>query len=192
MADFVMEFRRCRNSTLSAVGRQAAGMPDRARRAAGESLKAFPWMPLGSLLSANGGEADFVIEKSAAFRYPLFMRIIQQLGLILAFGFAGEIIGALFPVGLPASVLGLVIMLVCLGVKLLRPEHLGETADFLSANMAFFFLPAVASVLNGYDAIKGVVPLLLGICIVCTFFTFALTYGTVRLFQIIMKKGGRQ
>ena len=117
------------------------------------------------------------------------MRIIQQLGLILAFGFAGEVAGALFPAGMPASVLGLLIMLACLGLKLLKPEHLGETADFLSANMAFFFLPAVASVLNNYDAIKGVVLLLLGICIVCTFLTFALTYGTVRLFQIILRKG---
>ncbi|MDR1899708.1 MAG: CidA/LrgA family protein [Treponema sp.] len=117
------------------------------------------------------------------------MRIIQQLGLILAFGLAGEIVSSLFPIGMPASVLGLLIMLACLGAKLLKPEHLGETADFLSANMAFFFLPAVASVLNNYDEIKGVVFQLLAICIVCTFFTFALTYGTVRLFQIIMKKG---
>jgi holin-like protein len=132
------------------------------------------------------------IEKNAAFRYPLPMRIIQQLGLILVFGFAGEIAGVLFPTGVPASVLGLIIMLVCLGIKLLKPEHLGETADFLSANMAFFFLPAVTSVLNNYDAIKGVAPLLLGICITCTFLTFALTYGTVRIFQIIMKKGHQQ
>ncbi|MDR2159244.1 MAG: CidA/LrgA family protein [Treponema sp.] len=120
------------------------------------------------------------------------MRIIQQLGLILAFGFAGETVSALLPIGMPASVLGLLIMLLCLGIKLLKPEHLGKTADFLGANMAFFFLPAVAPVLNNYSAIKDVLLLLLGICIACTFFTFALTYGTVRLFQIIMKKGEPQ
>jgi holin-like protein len=119
------------------------------------------------------------------------MRIIRQLGLILAFGVAGEVAGALFPAGVPASVLGIVIMLGCLGTKLLRPEHLGETADFLGANMAFFFLPAAAVVLKDYDAIRGAVPLLLGICVVSAFFTFILTYGTVRLFQILMKRGRR-
>jgi holin-like protein len=116
------------------------------------------------------------------------MRIIQQLGLILAFGFAGEILAFLVPLGLPASVLGLFLLLLCLALKILKPERLGETADFLSANMAFFFLPAVASVLNNYGEIQGVVLKLLGICILCTFFTFAATYATVRLFQIILKK----
>jgi holin-like protein len=117
------------------------------------------------------------------------MRIIRQLGLILAFAFAGEIVSALLSAAMPASILGLLIMLACLGLKLLRPEHLGETADFLGANMAFFFLPAAASVLNNYDAIREAAPLLLGICVLCTFLTFAVTYGTVRLFQILMKRG---
>ncbi|MDR1239813.1 MAG: CidA/LrgA family protein [Treponema sp.] len=116
------------------------------------------------------------------------MRIIKQLGLILAFGFAGEALAWLIPAGIPASVLGLFLMLLFLGIRALKPEHLGATADYLSANMGFFFLPAVASVLENYDVIKGVVFQLLAICIICTFFTFALTYGTVRLFQILLKK----
>jgi holin-like protein len=85
-------------------------------------------------------------------------------------------------------VLGLFIMLIFLGFKVLKPEHLGKTADFLSANMGFFFLPAVVMVLNNYDAIRGTVLKLLGICIVSTGITFGLTYGTVRLFQILLKK----
>jgi holin-like protein len=116
------------------------------------------------------------------------MRIFKQLGVILAFGFAGDILAVLFPIGMPASVLGLLLMLICLGLRLLKPEHLGETADFLSANMAFFFLPAVTLVLNNYGAVKGAVLKLAGICVISTFFTFALTYGTVRLFQGLSKK----
>jgi holin-like protein len=116
------------------------------------------------------------------------MRIIKQLGLIFAFGFAGEALAFLFPAGVPASVLGLFLMLLFLGLRILRPEHLGETADFLSANMGFFFLPAVVLVLNNYDAIKGTVLKLLGICVVSAVITFFLTYGTVRLFQMLLKK----
>jgi holin-like protein len=116
------------------------------------------------------------------------MSIIKQLGLILAFGFAGEILAVLLPIGLPASVLGLFFMLLFLGLRILKPAHLGKTADYLSANMAFFFLPSVAPVLNNYETIKGVIPQLLGICILCTFITFGLSYGTVRLFQIMLKK----
>jgi holin-like protein len=116
------------------------------------------------------------------------MRIIKQLGMIFCFGFAGEILTALFPVCLPASVLGLFLMLICLGLRILKPEQLGETADFLNANMAFFFLPVAVSVLNIYGEIKAVVFRLLVICVACTIFTFGVTYGTVRVFQIILKK----
>jgi holin-like protein len=116
------------------------------------------------------------------------MDIIKQLGLIFAFGLAGEILASLAPFGMPASVLGLFLMLAFLGFRVLKPEHLGKTADFLSANMAFFFLPAVASVLNNYDMIKGAVLELVIICILCTLITFGATYGTVRLFQTMMKK----
>jgi holin-like protein len=116
------------------------------------------------------------------------MRIIKQVGLILAFSFAGEALARLFPIGMPASVLGILLMLACLGFRLLKPEHLGETADFLSAHMAFFFLPTVTSVLNQYNMVKGMILKLTAICVICTFFTFALTYGTVRLFQIMLKK----
>jgi holin-like protein len=117
------------------------------------------------------------------------MRVIKQLALILAFGFAGEVLAFLFPVGMPASVLGLFLMLLFLGLRILKPEDLGETADYLSANMGFFFLPAVVLVLNNYDAIQGVVLKLLGICVIAAFITFGVTYGTVRLVQILLKKG---
>jgi holin-like protein len=116
------------------------------------------------------------------------MRIIKQLGLILALSFAGEILAKLIPVSMPAGVLGLFLLLLFLGLRVLKPEHLGETADYLSANMGFFFLPAAASVLNSYGLIQGAVFRLLAVCVICTFFTFGMTYGTVRLFQILLKK----
>ena len=72
------------------------------------------------------------------------MRYIKQLGIILGFAFAGEIIARLVPGGLPASVIGLLLMLIALGLKLLKPEHIGKTSEHLSGIMAFFFLPAAA------------------------------------------------
>jgi holin-like protein len=118
------------------------------------------------------------------------MNIFRQLGVILAFGFAGEIITRLVPVGLPASVLGMILMLAALGIRVLKPEHLGVTADFLSANMAFFFLPAVATVLRNFDLIRSVVWPLVFICCVCSAVTFGATYGTVWLCRKLMKKEG--
>jgi holin-like protein len=116
------------------------------------------------------------------------MDILRSLGIILAFGFAGEFIARLLPVSMPASVLGLVLMLFALGIKVLKSDHLGKTGDFLSANMAFFFLPAAVTVLENFALIKPVLVKLIVIIAVSTTVTFFAAYGTVRFFRIILEK----
>ena len=116
------------------------------------------------------------------------MRYIKQLGIILAFAFAGEIFIRLVPGGLPATVMGLLFMLTALGCKLLKPEHISECAGFLSGVMAFFFLPAAVTIIQNSTLILPVLWKLLFIGVVTTFFTFFVTYGTVRLLQIMLNR----
>ena len=104
----------------------------------------------------------------------------------MAFAFTGEIFSRLIFSGLPASVTGLLLLLAALGFKLVRPAHIGETADFLSGIMAFFFLPAAVTALQNFDLIRPVVWQLLVICILCAFITFFVSYGTVRLLRIFL------
>jgi holin-like protein len=115
------------------------------------------------------------------------MQYIKQLGLILAFAFAGEILARLIPGGLPASVIGMILMLAALGFKFLKPEHISGTSDFLSGIMAFFFLPAAVTIIQNFDVILPIVWQLLFIGVMCTFFTFFVSYGTVRLLRILLK-----
>jgi holin-like protein len=117
------------------------------------------------------------------------MNIFRQLGIILAFGFAGEIIACFIPTGMPSSVIGMILMFAALAFRILKPEHLGATADFLSANMAFFFLPAVVTVLRNFDLVRPALWRLLLICCVCSGITFGISYGTVWLCRKIMFPG---
>jgi len=114
------------------------------------------------------------------------MKYIQQLGIILAFALAGEIISRLVPGVLPASLTGLLLMLAALALKLLKPEHIGECSDYLGSIMAFFFLPAAVTVIQQIDLILPVLWQLLVIGTVCTFCTFFVAYGTTRLLSIMM------
>ena len=116
------------------------------------------------------------------------MRYIKQLGFILAFAFAGEMIARLVPGGLPASVTGMILLLAALGFKALKPAHIGETADFLSGVMGFFFLPAAVTILQNFEVIRPVVWRLLLICALCAFCTFFVTYGTVRLLRMLLNR----
>ncbi|AEF80391.1 CidA/LrgA family protein [Leadbettera azotonutricia] len=115
------------------------------------------------------------------------MEIFAQLAIILAFGFAGEILARALPLGMPASVLGMILMLIALGSKMLKPSQLGKTADFLGSHMAFFFLPVAIAIIENFSFIRPVVWQFFGICMVCTIVTFSLTYGTVRLCRVLLR-----
>jgi holin-like protein len=118
------------------------------------------------------------------------MEIIKELGLIIAFGYAGELAARFLPIRLPAGVLGIVLVFAVLSLGILRPRHFGKTADFISAHMAFFFLPLAVSILQNYQAVSPVLFQLITICVVSTLITFAVSYATVRFLRIIMGRGG--
>jgi holin-like protein len=120
------------------------------------------------------------------------MKIIGELGLIIGFGFAGELAARFLPVRLPAGVLGIILVFAALSLGLLRPRHFGKTADFVSANMAFFFLPLAVSILQNFSAISPVLFRLIAVCVISTLVTFAVSYGTVRAFRAIMEKGAKR
>ena len=69
------------------------------------------------------------------------MKILRQFGLILAITFAGEVLKALLPLPIPASIYGMVIMLVGLVSGLLRLEDVQDVGDFLT--MKALLLPSV-------------------------------------------------
>jgi holin-like protein len=116
------------------------------------------------------------------------MRILRQIAVIFAFGYAGEALSRFIPIGFPASVWGLLLMLVFLGLRIVKPRHLEETARFLGANMAFFFLPAAVTILENFGAMRPVLFPFILICAAGTAATFAVTYGTVRLIRLLMER----
>jgi len=116
------------------------------------------------------------------------MRFIKQLGIILAFAFAGDLVVRLVPGRLPAIVMGMLLLLIALGLKLLKPEHIKECSDFLGGIMAFFFVPLSVTILQNYKMILPVLAPVLFIVVLCTFITFFVTYGTFRLLSVLLNK----
>jgi holin-like protein len=88
---------------------------------------------------------------------------------------------------MPASVLGMILMLIALGFRVLKPGQLGKTANFLGSHMAFFFLPVAVAIIENFSSIRPVVWQFFGICMICTVITFSLTYGAVRLCRILLQ-----
>jgi len=116
------------------------------------------------------------------------MKVFRQLGIIFVFGFAGELIARYTPLTLPSTVSGMLLLLLALCARALKPEHIAETADFLSANMAFFLVPSAVRIMGSFDLIKPVLGKLLLIGLISTVVTFASTYCVVRLTQVLLSK----
>ena len=76
------------------------------------------------------------------------MRYLFQSGRILAFCFAGEVLHAVLPLPVPASVYGLLLLLLALCFGIVRPEQVRETGLLLTGIFPLLFVPAAAGVME--------------------------------------------
>ena len=75
------------------------------------------------------------------------MKILKQAAIIAAVCAAAELIKYLLPLPIPASVYGLILMLLALLTGLLRPEQIETAADFLIVIMPVLLLGIVGTAL---------------------------------------------
>ena len=109
------------------------------------------------------------------------MKIIRQIGIIFTVCWLSILVEKALPFSFPASVIGMLLLFICLLTGLLKIEHIQEKADFLLENMAFFFVPAGVSIINYFDVLKSTWIQLVVICVISTVVTFAVTAWSVKL-----------
>lgn len=84
------------------------------------------------------------------------MKYIRQLTIILGISFAGEALNYFLPFPVPASIYGLVLMLILLKSGVLKVSHIKETSAFLLEVMPIMFIPGAAGVIKYWDIIKPI------------------------------------
>ena len=78
-----------------------------------------------------------------------------QLAIIFGISFVGELLNALLPLPVPASVYGLVILFVLLCTKIVKLEQVEKVSDYLMAIMPLFFIEPTVGIMNSYGLVKG-------------------------------------
>lgn len=116
------------------------------------------------------------------------MKIIRQIGIIFTVCWISILVEKILPFAFPASVIGMLLLFICLLTGLLKIEHIQEKADFLLENMAFFFVPAGVSIINYFDVLKSTWMQLIVICIISTVVTFAVTAWSVKLTVRLLRR----
>ena len=81
------------------------------------------------------------------------MNIFAQLFVIFSICVVCEGVSAILPIPFPGTVLSMVVLLVLLLTRVLKPRQLKETSDFLLSNMTIFFIPACTGIINYADVL---------------------------------------
>jgi holin-like protein len=109
------------------------------------------------------------------------MRLLTQMAIVLAVGFAGMAISIILPVPLPGSIVGMLLLLLLLLLKILQVKHIKDISDFFLRNMGVFFVPACVALVGHFGLLQEKLVAFTLICMISTIVTFAATAGAVSL-----------
>ena len=108
-------------------------------------------------------------------REKRLMKYMKQLGIIFAVTCIGEILKYVIPLPIPASIYGLVLMLVLLMSRIVMLEQVQDVADFLIEIMPMMFIPAAVGLLVSWKHLKSMLVPVVVITIVSTIIVMAMT-----------------
>ena len=115
------------------------------------------------------------------------MLYLRQFCIILFVSFLGELLHVMIPLPIPASVYGLVLMLLALCTGIIKLNQVKETAGFLIEIMPVMFIPAAVGLLDSWSFLRPVWLPVIVITLVSTVIVMAVT-GKVTQKMILKDK----
>lgn len=115
------------------------------------------------------------------------MRYAKQFGIILLITFIGEILKAVLPFPIPASIYGLLLMLTVLCTKILPLEKVHDAGVFLVEIMPIMFIPAAVGLMESWGILKPIFIPVIVITVVSTVLVMVVT-GWMTQFAIRSEK----
>lgn len=115
------------------------------------------------------------------------MKYLKQFTVILFITFLGEILKTVIPLTVPASIYGLVLMLIALQTKLINLDHVQDTGAFLIEIMPVMFIPAAVGLMDSWEILKPICAPVILITVVTTLIVMVVT-GRVTQFIINMER----
>ena len=119
----------------------------------------------------------------------IVLKILTQIGIVFGICWVSQCIERVLPFTMPASIIGMLLLLAMLGLRIVKAEHIREKSDFLLESLPFFSVPAVVSVMNYVDVLRSNLLALAAVCFLSMVVTFAATVLAVRLTNRLMNGG---
>jgi len=117
------------------------------------------------------------------------MNYVFQLLIILGVSFAGELLNALIPLPVPASIYGMIIMFIGLATGLIPLEKVCPTGRFLVDVMPVMFIPAAVGLMDSWSALQG---MLLPLIIIIPVSMLVVMAVSGHVTQLLIRRGERR
>lgn len=117
------------------------------------------------------------------------MKLLYQFGVILAVTFTGELLHAMLPLPIPASIYGLVLMLLCLCTGVIKLRQVKIAADFLIDIMPPMFIPAAVGLMIVWGDLKEI---LLPVAVITILSTVIVMVCTGRVSQALIRQNQKK
>lgn len=96
------------------------------------------------------------------------MKLMKEFVIILAVTFCGECAKSLIPLPIPASIYGLIFMLIALSTGIIKVENVKRVGGFLIEIMPMMFIPVAAGIIVAWDELKPICGQIVLIMVVST------------------------
>ncbi|OCS87541.1 CidA/LrgA family protein [Caryophanon tenue] len=103
-----------------------------------------------------------------------FIKIIVQIAVLCVFNELGQLIVNTFNLVLPGSIMGLILLWLCLYTKLIKVEWIETGAGFLLMYLTLFFIPTTIGVIEYPELLSAPGLYLMAAVIVSTMVTIAI------------------
>ena len=113
------------------------------------------------------------------------MKYLHQVLLILLFSFLGELLHAIIPWPIPASIYGMILLFAAMALKIVKPQAVREAGGFFVSILPLLFVAPIVGLMDCWDKIQPHLLAIMVILIVSTILCFAVT-GIVT--QLLMNK----
>lgn len=112
------------------------------------------------------------------------MKYLKQFAIIIVITFIGEILNQVLPLPIPASIYGLVIMLIALSTKIISLDNVKDVGKMLIQIMPIMFVPAGVSLINAWDKLS---PILLPVAVITFVSTLVVMVVSGKFTEAIIK-----
>ena len=117
------------------------------------------------------------------------MKYIRQFGIILTVSFLGELLYAVIPLPIPASIYGLVLMLAALITGIIPLNKVREAGSFFIEIMPLTFIPGAVGLMNSWDTLR---PMLIPVLVIITVTTILVMIVSGKVTQAVIQAGKKE